>query len=621
MAQQIKLEIIIDGDLNISSFISLNVYQRINDHHSFELRFSHEVKQGNDAITITKFQDYLGKQITITFGGDMYEISKNHDDRIFKGIITGVSMADTPWEPGTIILRGSGSSVLLDTIESCSTHLEKNLSQIVKSIGEEIPGNLLTTSVNPVNKATIPYLVQYNETDYDFLKRLAAEFGEWLVYDGNELHFGKPSSLPSVQLNFPEDVSDLDFSMRLSPANFKKNSYSLKKLDDQFEVESASVSVSGLGNFGDIALKSSQDVFSKSPVSPNGRGAEKSQVDDSVKIRKGAISSDMVVLRASSDNPGVQVGTIVDLIKEGSNLGKYLVIDAVHNADGNGNYTNRFKAIPSEVEILPPPVFRRVFVEPQIGKVLDNKDPDGKGRIKVQLMWQPDEDKSSLPWMQQLSPSAGGGGKNRGIHFTPELGDFVMVGFTANDPSQPFVMGSITSDDNRDSSPNKDNFEKSIITRSGNTIFFRDKENSKEQEIRVQTDDENYLSILLTNGDGTIEIKSNKKINISSSSTVNVRSGDISIKGTNIKMEASDSFDLKAKKITMKADTDLKAEGLDVDLKATTTMKIDGGTDLSAKAVKIAIAADAQAEIKGGATLDLKGGAMTNIKGGLVNIN
>ncbi len=610
MAQQINLEILIDGSLKVSPFTSLSVHQQINGHHYFEVRFNHDVKSGTSSVPISKYQEYLGKSISITFGDDMYKIMQNHTDKVFKGIITEIVMSNTHKDPGNMIIKGYSPSILLETNKNCSSFLEKKLSQIITKVSEEVAGNVLKFNVSPANfKQTIPYTVQYNETNFDFIKRLACDYGEWLIYDGKELFFGKPSNLPVVKVSYPEDISEMNLSVKVMPVNFEKKAYSLKKENDKYLAATSAANLSSLGIYGDDALKKSGNVFSVKAETPAMLNIiDKAHLDSYVKLRKGSEASKLVVLKAHCDNPGVQVGSILDVSSNKSNIGKYLVTDVVHTSDGLGNYTNHFEAIPSETEYLPPPSFTRPFIEPQIGRVIDNKDPDKYGRIKVQLMWQKDADNSSLPWMQNMTSSAGGGKKNRGFHFTPEIGDCVIVNFTENDPSKPFVMGSISVNENRDSGSNNENFEKTIRTRSGNTIYFRDKENDKQQEIRIETDDKNYVSILVKNGDGTIEIQSTKDISVVSAKTVNVKSENITI-------ESKKDITLKAEgKIEMKAGQDVVIDGgMNVKLSAKSDIKADGtNVELSAKA---------KASVKANAQLEMTATGQTVVKGAIVMIN
>jgi len=608
MAQQIKLEIIIDGSLNVFPFASFTLNQHLGEHHSFELSFNHDLISGDDEITIVKYQKYLGKTISFTFGEDMYGISKNHTEVVYKGIITKISMSDNPFDNGTIIIKGQSPTILLESVENCSSHLEKNLEQIVKAVSKNVPGNLLTINTNPINKKTIPYLVQYKESTYEFLKRLAADYGEWLMYNGKELCFGKPNNMPEVELTFPEHVSAINFSVSLAPLSFSQTSYSLKKAGDEFSSKSKSASISGLGNFASKALKTSEETFQIESNSPSFRSLDKANLDDAIKIKKGNIAATLAVVSANSDNPGVHVGTIVNITKNKASLGKFLVIQVTHTTDGNGNYTNSFKGIPADVEYLPAPNFSRPYIEPQIGKILDNKDPDGKGRVKVQLLWFTDDDKSAAPWIQVMTDYAGdsGRGKNRGNHFIPEIGDSVVVSFTENDPSKPFVLGSISVQDKRDTKSNDKNFEKVIATRSGNTIFFRDKEDSKEQEIRIETDTNNIISILVNNGKGTILIKSSEKIEVSSDKSILVKSEDIKVEGKTISINASDSIEMKANK--------------DISISAT-NVKINGKAKVEVASTQVSIKADATAEVKANAQLTLQASGQAVLKGAIVMIN
>jgi len=608
MAQQIKLEIIIDGSLNVFPFASLTLNQLLGEHHNFELCFSHDLIKGSDEITLEKYQTYLGKTISFTFGADMYDISKNHTEVVYKGIITEICMSDNPFDEGNIIVRGNSPTILLESVENCSAHLEKNLSQIVTAVCNSVPGNLLTTNINPINKKTIPYLVQYKESTYDFLKRLAADYGEWLIYNGKELCFGKPNNMPEVELTFPEDVSAINFSVSLAPLSFSQTAYSLTKKDDKFSSKSSQATINGLGNFASKALKSSEDTFQIEANAPSFRSFDKSNLDDSIKIKKGNIASTLAVLSAESDNPGVHVGTVVSISKNKASLGKFLVIQVMHTTDGNGNYTNSFKGIPADIDYLPTPKFNRPYVEPQIGVVLDNKDTDGMGRVKVQLLWNSDTDKNAAPWIQVMTDYAGdaGRGKNRGNHFIPEVGDSVVVSFTENDPSKPFVLGSLSVHSVRDTKSNDKNFEKVIATRSGNTIYFRDKEDSNEQEVRIETDTNNYVSILIKSGKGTIEIMSSEKIEVSSDKSILVKSEDIKVEGKTISINASDAIELKA-------NNDIKISA--------TNIKLNGTAKVEVAAAQVSIKADATAEIKANAQLTLQASGQAVLKGAIVMIN
>lgn len=79
----------------------------------------------------------------------------------------------------------------------------------------------------------------------------------------------------------------------------------------------------------------------------------------------------------------------------------------------------------------------------QIGLVIDegdNNDPDFKVKIKLPLV---DPNGSGI-WARVLTPVAGNG---HGVYFRPKKDDEVLVGFIANDPRYPVILGCLYSRD------------------------------------------------------------------------------------------------------------------------------------------------------------------------------
>lgn len=70
------------------------------------------------------------------------------------------------------------------------------------------------------------------------------------------------------------------------------------------------------------------------------------------------------------------------------------------------------------------------------GVVRDVDDPDGEGKIQVDITTMPGRTRTA--WAPMASPMAGAG---RGMCFMPELDDEVVLAFIANDPEQPIILG------------------------------------------------------------------------------------------------------------------------------------------------------------------------------------
>jgi len=610
VAQQIEVDITTESGAQIKPFSFLTINQRFNGHHSFELRFNHDVLEKSNAVIIDKAKDFLGASITFTL---KTKAASSYPDNIFKAIITEIGIANNIGSSGDLIFKGYSPSILLEGGKNNESFTQKNLNQIVKAAHGSIPGNLLNTVINPKFKSSIPYLVQYQETAFEFIRRLSGQYGEWFFYDGKNLNFGKPSNSPNIELKYPRDITDLNLNVKVVPLKFNQVDY-FSKNNEKFLTNSESQQVSGLDKFGSHAMNASNKLFvDPALLFSDKKMIAKGDLDTLVKTEKSSRAADLVYLNASSDSPYVNVGTIIKVAatkqdtQTDEDFGKYLVMNATHSTDGLGNYSNSFTGIPAGIEVVPNPYDNAPEAEPQLGMVKQNDDPDNLGRIKVQLLWQ--DAQEMTPWLRVMSMHAGtrtGGDKNRGIFFTPEVGDYVIVGFTQNDPDRPFVMGSVPHGKAIDSSKNDDNHIKSIRTRSGSTIYFKDKENSQEQEIIVKTDDENLVSILVQNGKGLIKIKSSKDIEVTSDKTVHVKSEKITI-------EASESIEMKAKNISIEANQGLKAKGM--------TITMEANQDLKAKGTQVTIEGSATTTVKASAKMELSGGGMMDIKAGLIKIN
>lgn len=594
VAQEIQVDITTEkGKIFPFSFLTIN--QRFNGHHSFELRFNHDVLEKPNAIILENAKDYLGLTITFTLKA---KESSGYPDNIFKAIITEIGICNNIGSSGDLIFKGYSPSILLEGGKNNASFTQKNLNQIVKSALGTVPGNLLNTVINPKYKSVIPYLVQYQETAFEFMRRLAGEYGEWFFYDGKNLNFGKPGNLPNVELKYPRDITDLSLNVKVVPLKFTHVDY-FSKNNEKLLSDSTSQQVDGLDKFGSHAMNVSNKLFAdKVTLFSDKKAIAKSELDTIVKAEKSSRAADLVYISASSDSPYVNPGTLLKVAatkadtKSDEDFGKYLIMNVSHSTDGLGNYSNSFTGIAASVEVVPNPYDAAPEAEPQLAIVKQNNDPDNLGRVKVQFLWQ--DGQETTPWIRVMSLHAGsrtGGDKNRGLFFTPEVDDYVIVGFAQNDPNRPFVMGSVPHGKAIDTAKNSDNHIKAIRTRSGSTIYFKDKENSKEQEIIVKTDDENMISILVQNNKGTIKIKSSQAIEVTSDKTVHVKSEKITI-------EASNKLEMKAQTVSIEASQSLKAKGMEV--------MIEGSTNTT---------------VKSSAKMELNGGGMMDVKAGLVKIN
>jgi uncharacterized protein involved in type VI secretion and phage assembly len=100
-------------------------------------------------------------------------------------------------------------------------------------------------------------------------------------------------------------------------------------------------------------------------------------------------------------------------------------------------------------------------------------EDDGTYRLKFFGMNGQDDDDQSAP-ARVMMPMAGDG---RGVHFFPEPGDEVVVGFLAGETSTPIILGALWNNGSKPPSQAKQssrNDVRTIVTRSGHELTFDD---------------------------------------------------------------------------------------------------------------------------------------------------
>jgi type VI secretion system secreted protein VgrG len=571
-------EIEIEGT-PIENYISLKIEQRFNEHHRFDIRLPYEVLENGQGFTLTSVKGLIGKAIIVR----IHRSNDNNVVNIFKGIIADVGVEQVNVYHTQIILKGFSPTIILEGGTHTTCYIQKDLKKICEQASRDANTECDVT-VSPVYKKRIEYLTQYQESNFDFLNRMSAEYGEWFFYNGKKLFFGKPSSQSSVDLTLGEDVNSLQIKLQMLPLSFKISLYdsandSIKSYTTPEEVETP-------GEYGKLAGNESDKFFNqtnKPHIRP--RATNESEISDFLKIRKTGSASQLEVINGTSTNPEVIIGTTatINISHRGSirEHGKYIISSVTHEIDENGIYINRFEGLPAATQIIPVANCKKCLIEPQMGIVKDNNDPQKVGRVKVQMPWH--EQNTTTEWIRVMTPDGGQGGKtgkNRGFLFIPEVNDKVYVGFRFNDPDYPFVMGSFLI--NRDASGGGDgNKIKTLSTNKGNTITMDDDKGSMLLEdvkgnsvlidgggkININCSEQIELktgeSSITLKKDGTIVITGKMKVEVKSDQTVNIEgTTEVAMKGTNIAVKANANLDLAANaNLTAKATANLELQG------------------------------------------------------------
>jgi type VI secretion system secreted protein VgrG len=617
----IKVEVELDNSQLIEPVSSLKLSQRHDWHHHFEVVAPLETIEGRQQMSLDKSNNFIGKSIKIAIKSQ--DASKQFN--LFKGVITEVTLSRFGGTSSSIVIRGYSPTILLDDGPSCAAFLDKPLKQIVQTVTSVYPMNLLSVKNSPSSNPKLPFIVQYNESAYNFLGRIGNTQGQWFYYNGTDLIFGKLESEDTVPMKFGHDLKSFEASVRVSPLKFKGHAHDYIN-DEPLYSQSSSESVSGLDNWGNKAVSSSDSLYSNEQQFHFGESvADSAELKALVSTRKSALASELVVFSGISDNSNLKVGSKItvtggsraSLGDDNMDYGSFTVIRISHQADGIGNYQNRFEAIPSTLTV--PPLNQTVKVpicEMQRAEVVDNADPEGFGRVQVKFNWQKD---GSTPWIRYNTLHAG---KNRGFYVVPEIGDEVIVGFEGDNPSRPFVIGSyFNGKDNSSDRKNKDNLTKTIRTISGNELTFYDKEG--EESIHIFNPNKSNEILITMKDDGLVRIVSNKKVYIEAKE-------DIEAKAKNMLFTAEEKIEFKAKEfkvgaqqlIDLASQKDWKSKGMDVTTEATSKLKMsaNAGAEFKSNAT-MEISGMAKTSVKASGQLELSAAAQASLKAGIVMIN
>lgn len=551
MEKKLIAEINIEGK-EITHFASFTLKQAFNDHHYFELRFNHDQMGAPGLISLDDSRDFVGKTLTASFGHSPESMQN------FIGLVAKVQLSQSHGYHGVLIVSGYSPTILIDRGPDLGSYLDKDLNTIVKLATKDTPANDLKIVAKSSRTEAIDYIIQYKESDFAFLNRLSAEYHEWFFYDGKQLNFGKPDAQKEISLFYGRDVQEMQYAMEIAPIKNKRFAYNPKQ--DEILLSESTGKVDGPPDLSH-AVKASNLTYSKTFNQPalirvdNGN-----DIKNLVENEEKANVSELLKVTAKGDNAGLSIGGIAEITmslrKElaftTESLGKFLITSINHHIDENGKYHNTFEGKVSTTERLLVKKVQKPQPDLQLANVIDNNDPQGQGRIKVQFKWECLTN-DVTEWLRVVTPSAGIGdrGNNRGYFAIPEIDDQVMIAFEEGNIARPVVMGSMYHSANVDSSPLIKNHLKSIITRSGHLVEFDDDANT--QGIKI-TDIHNNIIHIDTKGNNititalenmTLNCK-NMQINVQENMDVQVGQNQSTNAGKDIATTAGNNYSLSA---------------------------------------------------------------------------
>ena len=200
-AERIKIEI--DGQQILWRDMKLEIDSRIGEHAVGKIKYIGSVNQLSlyDALIDRKGD----KEIKILGKSNIADDTGNSTEKIFlNGVIKELQINETAAGALTVEITAISKSILLDRIPRYRSFQDPTLTY--SAIAEEINGNYGTNGGKIVNigedmQAVPRMTIQYNETDWEYLKRIASYTGQPVMAYSDKVFVGFFKNMPAQTPN------------------------------------------------------------------------------------------------------------------------------------------------------------------------------------------------------------------------------------------------------------------------------------------------------------------------------------------------------------------------------------------------------------------------------------
>jgi phage protein D len=339
-----------------------------------------------------------------------------------------------------LLVRGFDRSHVLLRARRVRTFQNQTSSDIVGKIARDAGFSVECDSSGEPHE----FIQQDNESDWDFIWRLADRVGFEFVVEGRTAHFRRPSPEGAIELEWPTVLHS--FSPRVTAIQQVQEVTLLAH--DPMTKQAIDVAVSSPDQIAQIgvdretvagAFAGSSAHIATEPVKSQSEGEAVAQA------LLDLLANAYVAAEGVTDgDPRIKAGANVTVSGLGEKFsGTYRVASATHVLRGGSTYETRFANSPSHTLLGAVGTgsangHRSFGSQLVLGVVTNNQDPKKLGRVRVRYpALGPDAEGA---WARIATASAG---HQRGLLMLPVVGEEVLVGFEHDDTTRPYVLGSL----------------------------------------------------------------------------------------------------------------------------------------------------------------------------------
>jgi type VI secretion system secreted protein VgrG len=416
------------------------------------------------------FNKLVGQNVTVRVEQTgVYKAAGLEPHRYFNGFVSRVAQTGYWGALGRYRLSIVPQMWLLTRASNCRIFQKTSVPDLVEKIltdnGMEKPERGLSGSYEKRE-----YVVQYRETDFNFISRLLEEEGIYYFFKHeNGKHTMVLADSAAASKDTPgyekikfdpgdhdksrgEVIQELIAEQEIQPGEYAVNDFDFTKVNTALL---AKAKVSREHEQSKFAMYDYPGEYDQQP------GGE-----SLAKVRLEELQVGHEVIRGRSDARGILVGGTMKIMEHDPLSEKQLLVTGAvvqaetdeygsQGSSGGGarNFSVAFTAMRTELgnfrpaRITPRPIIAGPQTAIVVGKTGLEIDTDEWGRVKLQFHWDrySKADENSSCWVRVSQAWAG---KKWGWMSIPRIGQEVVVEFLEGDPDRPLVTGRVYNNEN-----------------------------------------------------------------------------------------------------------------------------------------------------------------------------
>ena len=330
------------------------------------------------------------------------------------------------------------------------------------------------------------YVVQYRETDFNFVSRLMEEEGIYYYFlHGERGHTMILANTPDGHADVPagpiqfvgkgglgssNGVTQWEKTQELRSGKYTLWDYNFQLPRQNLEASALiqeSVQTGTVTHFLDLPANEQTEIYDYpggyaqrfDGIDPAGAEQpgelekifEDNQRTAGIRMEEEAVAG--ILIEGQSNDPQLRSGHKFSLENHPDADGTYYITSVSHSVSRAGGagapveYSNSFMCIPTGLpfrpgRVTPKPVVQGTQTALVVGPAGEEIFTDKYGRVKVQFHWDREgqNDESSSLWVRVGSLHAGA---ESGMVLIPRIGQEVIVAFLEGDPDRPIIVGSV----------------------------------------------------------------------------------------------------------------------------------------------------------------------------------